>query len=97
MEVLEIILQVLLYLLGAGLLTVLIIAVVKLFATIDKVNKLLDDLEDKSQTLNGLFDTIEDVSDTAKLLNNRVTNVVSKFLGATRKRRRKIEEEDEYE
>ncbi len=97
MEVLEIILQVLLYLLGAGLLTVLIIAVVKLFGTIDKVNKLLDDLENKSQTLDGLFDTIEDVSDTAKLLNNRVTSVVSKFLGATRKKRKRLEEEDEYE
>jgi len=97
MEVLETILQVLLYLLGAGLLIVLIIAVVKLFATIDKTNKLLDDLEDKSQTLNGLFDTIEDVSDTARTLNSKVSGIVAKFLGASRKRRKKLEEEDEYE
>ncbi len=99
MEILMNVLQVLLCVLGAGLLTVLIIAVVKLFGTINKVNDLLDDIQGKAETLDGLFETIENVSNTANTINDRVVKVVNKFIGRVQgKRRRKItKEEDEYE
>ena len=99
MEVWMNVLQILLYLLGAGLLTVVIIAVVKLFGTINRVNTLLDDLQSKSETLDGLFDTIENVSNTANTINDRIVKRISKFVGKVQtKRRKKItKEEDEYE
>ena len=69
MEFLQTFLPILLYILGAVLLGVLIYLVIKLLDTVDKVNVLLDDIEDKSQSLNGVFDAVENIGDTINSVN----------------------------
>ena len=100
MEFLNEIFPIILYFLGAVLLVVVIILITKLITTVDKVNILLDDVEEKSQSLNGLFDAIGKIGDTLSAANNRVTGFVagiaSKLFKEKRKRKKsKDEEEDE--
>ncbi len=100
MDFLNDVLPIILYFLGAVLLFVLILLITKLITTVDKVNILLDDLEDKSQSLNGLFDAIGRVGDTLSAANNRITGfvagVISKmFKNKNKKSKKDIEEEDE--
>ena len=82
MEFLQTFLPILLYILGAVLLGVLIYLVIKLLDTVDKVNVLLDDVEDKSQQLNGLFDACENIGDTVNGVSFKIANVFSKILGS---------------
>jgi len=99
MDVLNEVLPIILYFLGAVLLIVVIILVTRLISTVDKVNILLDDVEEKSQSLNGLFDAIGKVGDTLSAANNRLTGfiagVASKMFKEKRKKKKKVEEEDE--
>lgn len=99
MDTLNEIFPIILYFLGAVLLVVVIILITKLISTVDKVNILLDDIEDKSQSLNGLFDAISRIGDTLSAANNRVTGfiagIASKLFKQKRKRKKDIEEEDE--
>ena len=101
MDVLNDIFPIVLYFLGAVLLIVVIILVTRLISTVDIVNVLLDDVEDKSQKLNGLFDAIEKLGDTLSVANNKVTGffagIASKMFKEKKKKMKKevIEEEDE--
>ena len=99
MEFLQTFLPILLYILGAVLLGVLIYLVIKLLDTVDKVNVLLDDVEDKSQQLNGLFDACENIGDTVNGVSFKIANVFSKILGSVnkRKRKKKVVEEDDLD
>ena len=99
MDFLNEVFPIILYFLGAVLLVVVIILITKLISTVDKVNILLDDVEEKSQSLNGLFDAIGKVGDTLSAANNRVTGfiagVASKLFKEKKKRKKeKTEEED---
>ncbi len=97
MDLLYDIFPLVLYFLGAVLLIVIIIVATKLISTVDKINILLDDIEGKSQSLNGLFDAIEKVGDTLSSANNKLTSfftgVVKKVV--KKKKKKKIEEEEE--
>ncbi len=100
MDILNEIFPIILYFLGAVLLIVVIILVTRLISTVDKVNILLDDIEDKSQSLNGLFDAINKVGDTLSAANNRVTGFVAgiaskMFKERKKKKKAKNLEEDE--
>ena len=103
MEFLSELLPIVLYFLGAILLLVIIILLTKLVGTVDRLNVLLDDIERKSQSLNGLFDAIENVGSTISKANNGIANfvtkLVSKLLKAKRKMKRKkqVEEMEDYE
>ncbi len=98
MDLLYDIFPLMLYFLGVVLLIVLIILITKLVSTVDKVNILLDDIEGKSQSLNGLFDAIEKVGDTLSSANNKVTgfvtNLVKKVIKKKKKKKVEVEEED---
>ncbi len=102
MDVLYDIFPLVLYFLGAVLLVVIIFLIIKLIATVEKVNILLDDIEQKSQSLNTLFDAIEEVGNGISNFNGKVSSVVSKLIGKvlnrkTKKKNKKVEEIDEYE
>ena len=101
MDILYDIFPLVLYFLGAVLLVVIIILMTKLVATIDKVNILLDDIEEKSQSLNGLFAALEGVGNTLASANNRITGfftgLVKKVIRKKKKNKKKVEEMDEYE
>ena len=100
MEFLGDVLPLVLYFLGAVLLGVLVILVVKLIGTVEKTNALLDDIQEKSQSLNGLFDAIESVSDTISSVNFQIVSGVTGFLSkffSKKKKKSKVKENDEYE
>ena len=98
MDVLNEIFPIILYFLGAVLLIVVIILITRLISTVDKVNILLDDVEDKSQKLNGLFDAVERLGDTLSSANNKVSgffaNIASKFFKDKKKKKKEKKEEE---
>lgn len=81
MEILNDVLPLLLYALGAVLLIYFIVLIIKVTKTVDKINVLLDDVEDKSQKLNGLFTAIDNVTDAIATVNDTIVQSVSKILG----------------
>lgn len=72
------VLSIVLYILGALLLLVLIALGIKLIFTVDKTNRLLDDIQGKSKSLDGLFKGIDKFTDG---MNRVSTTVVSSLLG----------------
>jgi len=78
-----------LYLLGAVLLVVVIMMTCKLIKTVDKVNVLLDDIEGKSQSLNGLFRAIERLGNLLDNVNSKTTGFVSGMVKKVFKSRKK--------
>ncbi len=100
MDLLNDIFPIILYFLGAVLLIVIIILATKLVTTVDKVNILLDDIEGKSQSLNGLFDAIENVGNTLSSANNKVTGFFAGLVKKVMKKKKKkkvIEEEEDFD
>lgn len=101
MEFLEGILPIILYFLGAVLLVLIIVLVVNLIETVKKTNILLDDVESKMQSLNGMFNAIDSVSDTISSVNMKmvgvITNIVEKVFKRRKKKYNHIEEEEDYE
>lgn len=96
MEALEVVLPILLSILGCALLVVLIILGIKLIQMVNKANDVIDDLEKKSQSLNGLFNVIDNVTDTISLVGDRmvdgIVGIISRLF--KKKKKNKIEEEE---
>lgn len=102
MELFSEVMPIILYFLGAVLLIVLIMLVVKLIDTVEKTNFLLDNITAKAQSLDGLFDAIDSVGETISSVNfkliSTVTNIFEKIFHKKKKKKKKIEKEnDEYE
>ena len=91
-------LQILLYVLGSTLLVALIVLTVKLIMSVDRINAILDDIEDKMKTIDDVFAVIDKVTDSFSLMSDRIVDglasVVSKLF-TTKKRSKKIKEEME--
>lgn len=62
--------------LGAVLLVVLIILVIKLMNTADKLNIVLDDTYKKLKSVDGIFDTIDTVSDAVTTVSETLVGKV---------------------
>ena len=99
MEALYEILPIIIYVLVAILLLVLIILGIKLIETVNKTNAVLDDLERKSKSLNGIFDTIDSVTDTVSLISDKLADGISSVIGKVLnfKKKKKKDEEEDYE
>lgn len=91
-------LQIVLYVLGSILLLTLIILVVKLIVSIDRVNAILDDVEDKMKTVDGVFALIDKLTDSVSLVSDRIVDglagLISKVF-TSKKKKKKIKEEME--
>lgn len=98
MEALSAVLPIILYFLLGVLIVVLIVFVFKLIDTMTRVNILLDDVTAKSKSLNGLFETIDKLSETISNANLKLvtglTKIASKFIG---KKKRKNKEKENIE
>lgn len=101
MDVLLEVLPIILYILGAVLIVMLIIFVSNLIDTVKKANILLDDIENKVQSLNGMFSAIDSVSGTISSVNSKIVNAVTNIVQSVFKKKKKkynyVEEEDIYE
>lgn len=97
MDELMMILPVILYLLGIALVIILIVLGIKLIDTINKANRILDDVERKTKSLNGVFNVIDGITDKLSLLSNSLVEGISNTIAKLFKRKNKKKEIDEDE
>ena len=96
MEALNVILPVLLYIAGFILLIVLIILGIRLIQVLNKVDIIVDNVEEKVNSLNTAFNVVDRVSDTLATVGESViTTIVGGISRIFNKRMKK--EEDYYE
>ena len=96
MESLMQILPIILYSSTIVLVIVFIVLGIKLIHTIDRANEVLDDVDKKVKSLNGLFNVIDGVTDTLSVLSDTVVSTVTSAIGKLiPKKRKKEREEDE--
>lgn len=74
------VLPVILYLLGSILLVVLIILGIKLIVTMNKIEDVVDDINTKVKSLNGLFSIIDVTTDKLAMISDRVVDFVSSVI-----------------
>ena len=76
----------------------LIVLVIRLINTLNKVDYLVDDLTNKSKSLDGLFSIIDAITSKANFIGESIASgflaVASKLFGG-KKRKKKVEEEEE--
>ena len=95
MENYEMVFSITLYVLGSILLITLIIFVIKLMSTLKKVDEAIEDYNEKSRKLNGLFEIIDTTTDTISALSDKLLGVVVKGVSNLFKRKKKEDESDE--
>lgn len=82
---LETVLPIILYILGILLLVVLIILGVRLIQILDRAEKVIDNVEEKVNSLNGLFYVIDKTTSSIDLISTKVVssivNLISKIFG----------------
>ena len=85
--------------LGIALLIVLIVLGIKLIFFVDRANVVIGDIERKTQSLNGLFNVIDVVTDTLSCLSDTVVDSVvsgiSRLFPKKKKKMKKEIDEDE--
>ena len=95
MENYEMVFSVILYVLGSILLVTLIIFVIKLMKTLKKVDAAIDDYNEKSKKLDGLFSMIDTATDTISAVSDKLVGVVIKGISGLFKRKKKEDDIDE--
>ncbi len=100
LEFFQVYLPIVVYILLIILLIVGIILGVRLLGAMDKVDEVLDNMQRKVNSLNGLFSVIDFTTDKISAFSDKVVDVISGFIGRIgRKKKMKYNEseEDEYE
>jgi len=98
MEILYQILPIVIYALLSVLLIVLIVLGIKLIDTVNKTNAVLDDIEKKSKSLDGIFSTIDNVTDAVSLVGDKLVDGIASLVGKVlsfRKKKKVEDDEDE--
>jgi len=86
-------LLILLYVLGSILLVVLIILGIKLINTMDKINLVVDDVNKKVKSLDGLFSVIDMTTDKLALLSDRMVDGITLLIKKVFKPKNRKEDE----
>ena len=89
------VLPVVLYVLGSILLVVLIILGIKLIVTMNKIEDVVDDINKKVKSLNGLFSIVDATTDKLALLSDSVVDVVSSIIRRIFKKKGDNEENEQ--
>ena len=98
LEFFQVYLHIVVYILLIILLIVGIILGIRLLNAMDKVDEVLDNMQRKVNSLNGLFSVIDFTTDKISAFSDKVVDVVSGFIGRfTRKKNKKRIEESEEE
>ena len=93
MECLNVVFPVILYTLGAILLIVLIILCLKVIGTLKKVDKVVDDVENKVGKLDGVFSIIDKSTDAVSLVSDKIIDLVSSAVMKIFSRKKNKKEE----
>lgn len=86
-------LLILLYFLGSTLLVVLIVLSIKLITTMNKVNILVDDINGKIKSLDGLFTLVDMTTDKLAFLSDRLVDAITYIIKKMFKAKNGKEEE----
>ena len=73
-------LEVMLYILSSILLVVLIILGIKLIITMNKIENVVDDINNKVKSLNGLFSIIDYATDKLAMISDRFVDIISAVI-----------------
>ena len=84
-----------LYLLGVVLLIILIVLGLKIIGLLDKASEILDDVNNKIKTLDGLFNAINMTTSTISSIGDRLVSGAANIFNKIFKRNRKIDEEED--
>ena len=90
----EQLLLIILFLLGSILLVVLIILGIKLINTMNKIQNVVDDINKKVDSFDGLFSIIDNTTDKLALLSDKMVDGVTFLLKKIFKPRKRKEEDD---
>lgn len=89
-------LEIMLYVLGSILLGTLIVLTVKLIKSIDRVNTLLDSVEQKMKTVDQVFEVVDRVADSFAIVSDKVVDFIAgglvKLFSRKSKKTKKEEE-----
>ncbi len=88
------ILPVLLYTAGIILLIVLIILGIRLIQVLNKVDRVVDNVEEKVNSLNGVFDVVNKATDTLAVVGESVVGTIAGFV--SRIFNKKLNKEEDY-
>ncbi len=87
-------LPIIIYFLLIILIIVGIVLGIRAIQTLNKVDKVVDDVNDKIQTLNGFFNLIDFTTDKITLITDKVVEGVSGLIGRIFNRKENVDEED---
>ena len=94
------ILPIILYILGSILLGILIVLGIKLINVMNKMEQVVDDINTKVSSLNGVFSIIDATTDRLALLSDRMVDGISliiRKLFAKKNKKSKEKENDDNE
>ncbi len=98
---LNMVLPIILYTLGSILLIVLIILIIQLIQTTKRVNGIIDDVEHKVKSLDGIFHMIDFVTDKVALVSDlfvdKVSGAFTNLFGKNKAKKKKAKEDLEDE
>lgn len=80
LEVLEVTLPLLLYVAAITLLTTLVVLCIKLIKTMNKVDRIIDDVDKKVKSLDGVFSLIDFCTDKISTLTNNLVDRLTKLV-----------------
>ena len=93
-------LPLIIYILLIIILLVGIILGIRLIMTLNKVEKFVDDVKDKVETLNGFFHIIDYTTDKIALATDKVVDAIAGFVSKiifNKKKNKKLEKDEENE
>ncbi|MCI8498349.1 MAG: hypothetical protein HFG33_03015 [Bacilli bacterium] len=98
LEFLELYLPIVIYVLLIILLIIGIILGMRIISAMDKIDAVLDNVQRKVNSLNGLFSVIDFTTDKISAFSDKVVDVISGFISkiGRRKNSKYVEEEDEF-
>lgn len=92
MEYLNEFLPIIIYILLIVLIILLIIISIKIIKAMNTVQDIVDDAQDKVQSLNGFFGVIDTATDKLALLSDRMIDIITGIVHKVFKPRKKEEE-----
>jgi len=90
-------LPMMLYICGIILLIVLIVLGIKLIMILDKVDRVVDNVEQKVNSLNTAFSIIDRTTDGIIGIGNTIVSAITSLTNKLMKKNKFVEEEDDYE
>ena len=97
MEMLNQSLPIVIYFLLIILIIIVIVIGIRLVTIMNKVDKIIEDVDHKVQSLNGIFNLIDGITDKLTTFGDTILGFLSNSIFKVFKSKKKKKEEEEYE